>query len=63
MTNRRHATQQCSAEIALGVHYIVHLVLARQGDVPQRGVSRQPGQVEIHMLSVPLRAAESGQYR
>jgi hypothetical protein len=33
------------------------------GDVPPSGVSRQPGQAEIHMLSVPLQAAESGQYR
>lgn len=35
----------------------------REGDVPRSGVSRQPGQAEIHMLSVPLRAAESAQYR
>jgi len=32
------------------------------GDVPPSGVSRRPGPVEIHSLSVPLRAAESAEY-
>ena len=37
--------------------------MASPGDVPTRGVSHPPGQAEIHMLSVPPRAAESVQYR
>ena len=33
------------------------------GDVPRRGVSRQPGQAEVHMLSAALPTAEWGEYR
>ena len=36
---------------------------AAHGDVPSRGVSHLPEQAEDHMLSVPLQAAESAEYR
>ncbi|MBC7938602.1 MAG: acylphosphatase [Chitinophagaceae bacterium] len=37
--------------------------LVLSGDVPRRGLSCQPGQVEIHKLSAALPTSESGQYR
>jgi len=38
-------------------------IQGHKGDVPRSGVRRQPGQVEIHMLSAALPTSESEQYR
>ena len=45
------------------IRIVLGQVVVHMGDVPSRGVSHLPEQAEIHMLSVPLQAAEFAEYR
>jgi hypothetical protein len=61
-----HATVRCGADDRQALEQLCRYITrppCRPGDVPRSGVSRQPGQVEIHMLSAALPTSESAQYR